>query len=77
MNIFDEQPAKNPFLFSLKEGERVVVGTNQHVKATVEKVTWMQEEHRYRVDLDWGEFGKSRVFSDDEGKTWYRYSSSN
>jgi hypothetical protein len=57
-------------------GERVVVhGVPQ--KATVESVTWDAEANSWRVNLDWGGFGKSRVWLHDENKVWYRLSAVN
>lgn len=60
-----------------KIGERIVVhGITEHV-AKVSAVTWLANEARYRIDLDWGEHGTSKVYDTDEDNVWYRFSSSN
>jgi hypothetical protein len=40
--------------------------------AKVDRVVYMPDEDRTRIDLDWGQYGHSRVWADDEGKVWTR-----
>jgi len=61
----------------LKNGERVVVTGMTKSVVTVKLSTWIYHEARWKIDLDWGEFGSSVIYDTDEGKTWYRYSTSN
>lgn len=57
-------------------GERIVVyGMLQ--KATVEDIVWDEKNCDWKINLDWGEFGKSRVWAHDEHKVWYRWVSNN
>lgn len=56
----------------VKMGERVIV-MNRSEKAVVENIQWLPNEGRWRITLDWGSFGMSRIHSDDEGKVWKRY----
>lgn len=57
-------------------GERLVVhGMSQ--KAIVEDVVWDREINAWKILLDWGEFGKSRVWAHDENRVWFRESINN
>lgn len=56
----------------VKIGERLVV-SGRPEKATVADITWIVDEARWVIVMDWGEFGKSRVYDHDENKTWFRY----
>lgn len=61
-------PVKSP----PRVGDAVVVDCLAHFTAKVERVVYEFENARTRIDLDWGEHGKSRVFAHDEGKIWRR-----
>jgi hypothetical protein len=57
-------------------GERLIVhGMTQ--KAVVDDVCWDDQVNSWKIILDWGEFGKSRVWSHDENRVWYRISTNN
>lgn len=57
-------------------GERLIVHGMTQI-ATVEDVVWDRETAAWKILLDWGQFGKSRVWAHDEDSVWYRWSSSN
>lgn len=57
-------------------GERIVVHGMQQ-KAIVENVTWIESVNDWKIELDWGQFGKSRIWLHDENVVWFRHSSSN
>lgn len=46
-------------------------------KAIVEDVVWDGEAAAWKILLDWGDFGRSRVWLHDELRVWYRWGSSN
>jgi hypothetical protein len=46
-------------------------------KAIVNNAFWDETQHRWKIVLDWGVYGMSRVWGDDEGKIWTRPSSLN
>ena len=46
-------------------------------KATVESVEWSNTDMDWSIGLDWGVYGKSRVWARDENEVWYRLSTSN
>lgn len=54
-----------------KIGERLIVQGSKF-PAYVESVVYEPETARTIIYLDWKEFGKSRVYLHDEGKTWLR-----
>ena len=58
-------------------GERIVVYGMTHAQVVVESVSWDKEKHDWKVCLDWGEFGKSRVWAHDENTVWFRWKDSN
>ena len=58
-------------------GERIVVYGMTQYDTRVEKITYVPQEARHHIALDWGQYGKSRVYDTDEGKTWYRLGSIN
>ncbi len=60
----------------VKIGDRLIV-MNRPEKVVVENVFWDESTHRWKIILDWGSHGMSRVWGDDEGKTWARPSSLN
>lgn len=60
----------------VKLGERLIV-IGRPEKAIVDNALWVESEARWKIILDWGEHGMSRVWGDDEGKTWVRPSSLN
>jgi hypothetical protein len=64
----------------LKVGDLVVIGCSvdgKFVASTyptsikVERI-WEETPTRIRVDLDWGSFGKSKIYAKDEGIIWKR-----
>lgn len=67
------KPAKTlPYI-----GERLVVhGLSQH-ESIVVGVEWDGERSAWRIDLDWGQHGQSRVWAHDENKVWYRLKNQN
>lgn len=58
-------------------GDRIVVHGMTNYIAKVSAITYLASEVRYQIDLDWGEYGTSKVYDTDEGNVWYRFSSSN
>lgn len=57
-------------------GERLVVhGMSQ--AAHVENVVWDSESNAWKILLDWGPYGKSRVWAHDENRVWFRKSINN
>ena len=56
-------------------GERLIVSGIMYAKAIVSDVKYVEKEARWEISLDWGEFGTSKVYDYDEGKTWYKFSS--
>jgi hypothetical protein len=61
----------------IKIGDTVVVGTQVDDKfvsspfsAKVSSVHFDSSIYRTQIDLDWGTFGKSKVYLDDENKVW-------
>ena len=60
-----------------KVGERLVVHGMSHHTAVVEGVQWDRDRHGWRIDLNWGSYGKSRVWGHDEDHVWFRWSSNN
>lgn len=61
----------------IQKGERVVVSGWNNLDVRVADVVYQPSEARWVIILDWGEHGISRVYDHDEGKTWYRYGSTN
>jgi len=57
-------------------GERLIVHGLQH-HATIEDIVWDATVNSWKIILDWGPHGKSRVWSHDENRVWYRWSSHN
>lgn len=58
-------------------GDRIVVQGMSQYTTHVSSVTFVQSEQRWKIELDWGEHGTSRVYDHDENKVWYRYTESN
>jgi hypothetical protein len=57
-------------------GERLVVhGMSQ--KAIVDDVVWDAEVNSWKIILDWGSHGRSRVWAHDENTVWFRWKDSN
>lgn len=56
-------------------GERLIVQGIMYARAVVSEVKYLENEARWEIVLDWGEFGKSKVYDHDEGKVWYRFKS--
>lgn len=68
--------AKGNPICPVKMGERLVVNGRPE-KAIVEDIQWFSTEFRWRIILDWGSFGKNKVWSSDEDKVWSRYAELN
>jgi hypothetical protein len=60
----------------VKIGDRIIVHGRPE-KAAVENLHYVDHEMRWCITLDWGQFGMSRVWSDDENKVWIRYAGTN
>jgi len=66
----------------VKVGDRVVVNCGYNPPVKVDSIVHEDKDGVPTVDpkkiactrlnLDWGELGKSRVYLHDEGKTWYK-----
>jgi len=54
-------------------GERLVVHGLFQYESTVIGVEWDEERSAWRIDLDWGIHGQSRVWAHDENKVWFRW----
>jgi hypothetical protein len=54
-------------------GERIVYGTWINIPVYVQDVIPDPKTNRTKVVLDWGTFGQSVTYLEDEGKCWYRY----
>lgn len=65
--MFSSPPRKR----RVRPGDRVVV-CGRPERVTVESVT-VQPDGSVKMILDWGEFGKSRVYEHDEGQIWTAY----
>jgi hypothetical protein len=62
----------------LKVGDRVVVDNILHTYSFVQDIIWLQSEYRYQINLVWKDIegnyvGNSKVFSSDEGKSWFKF----
>ena len=57
-------------------GDFVCVKGNP-IKAKIEKIWYDESTAREVVELNWGEFGKSRVYMHDLNKTWTHINSNN
>jgi hypothetical protein len=53
----------------VKVGDKVVVGSSMGYDITVKSIQTL-EDKRVELILDWGQYGKSRVYMHDHGKTW-------
>jgi len=58
-------------------GDILVIHGMSGFKATVESVEWSNTDMDWSIGLDWGVYGKSRVWARDENEVWYRLSTSN
>lgn len=54
-------------------GDRLVVHGMLGFIATVESVTWDPKSIDWLIIIDWGKYGKSRVWARDEGSIWHRW----
>lgn len=61
---------------NIKIGDRLVVQQMPY-PAYVERIEFDDKTSRTILHLDWGTFGKSRVFLHDENVIWYKYTSNN
>jgi hypothetical protein len=57
-------------------GDRLVV-QGSSFPAYVEKIEADPSTASTVLYLDWGSYGKSRVYLHDENKVWYKYSNAN
>lgn len=57
---------------NLKIGDKLVVNGMAWCPASVLGVNIEEETSRSIILLDWGSFGKSRVYAHDENVVWYR-----
>jgi hypothetical protein len=60
----------------IKVGDRVVVQRMPY-PAYVESIEFDQTIQRTVIHLDWKEYGKSRVYLDDENKVWHLFVNDN
>lgn len=60
----------------IKIGDRLIVA-NRDEKVVVEKIYYDEKIAGVVLILDWGVYGKSRVYAHDEGKTWHKYNDIN
>lgn len=56
----------------LRVGDRIVVYDMPH-QARIASFSHDEATGRVRINLDWGQHGKSRVFLHDEGEIWHRH----
>lgn len=71
----------------VKVGDRIVIKNWPQIKTIVsriykinsqgEETKWEFETGAIMLELDSGEFGKSKVCLHDENKSWYKYSEAN
>jgi hypothetical protein len=61
---------------NLKIGDKIVV-YGIHIHATVDKIWYDKSGSRYVIELDWGEFGHSKVYDHDENDIWFKYTGTN
>jgi hypothetical protein len=60
-----------------KISDVIIVHGMTFAPAKVESIVWNTNEHSYVIYLDWGTYGRSRVYPHDEGEVWYRVSDKN
>jgi len=60
---------------SIQVGDRVVVYRYGHDFPIKVKSIQQEPTGNTRIILDWGDFGESRVWLHDEGKTWHLHAS--
>jgi len=58
-------------------GDRVIINRWENFTIKVIAYLWVESESRFKIYLDWGMYGNSYVYSDDEGDVWRRYLSTN
>lgn len=70
---------------ALKVGDFVTVGCRVNdrfmpakygTRVKVERI-FQESDGNIRIDLDWGGFGKSKVYMNDENKYWFKLSNYN
>ena len=54
-------------------GARIIVNGWEDIIITVSDINYIPEEARHRINLDWGEFGSSYVYLQDEENIWRRF----
>lgn len=67
----------NYLVCNVKIGEKLIVNGITHIPATVESMEFLPNEARWQINLDWGEYGKSKVYSSDYMKIWYKLENNN
>lgn len=60
-----------------KIGDRLVVHGMTTFKSIVSSIEWDLQKYDWRIELDWQENGKSRVWAHDEHIVWYRWNTNN
>ena len=53
-------------------GTKIAVTNWEHIPVTVINVQYINKESRYKITLDWGQYGISYVYNHDEGTVWHR-----
>lgn len=61
----------------LMVGERIVVLGYKHLDTRINKVEYDPSTARWNINVVWPDNETSRVYLNDEGVTWYRYSTTN
>lgn len=54
-------------------GDRLVVNGMSGFIVLVESVVWHSTSADWLIVIDWGKYGKSRVWARDEGSIWRRW----
>ena len=58
-------------------GDRIVVHGMNHFTCVVHSTEWKEDVVDWKINLDWGAHGRSRVWLRDEDVVWYRVSTNN
>ena len=54
----------------IKVGDGVIVNNLNSLTPIISYILWVPNEVRWKIGLDWGECGKSHVWSTDFNKCW-------
>lgn len=60
-----------------RSGDRVIIDGWEQLVIKVKSVVYVPNEARYKISLDWGEYGESTVYDHDEETTWRRFNEVN